>query len=96
MRLRGYSNPKQFSDVLSAQDCTLRDRAKGKRASPVKSRCGSWDEYRSAPFCLSGISQTWHLITRTLARFLKLESAELKGSTLIIRNKTALGRREAA
>jgi hypothetical protein len=28
MGLRGYNNPRQFSDVLSGQDCTLRERAK--------------------------------------------------------------------
>jgi len=28
MGLRGYNNPRQFSDVLSGQDCTLRERTK--------------------------------------------------------------------
>ena len=35
-------------------------------------------------------------ITRTLSEFRKMEIVELKGSTLIIRNKTALGRLAAA
>jgi CRP/FNR family cyclic AMP-dependent transcriptional regulator len=35
-------------------------------------------------------------ITRTLSEFRKMEIVELKGSTLIIRNKTALGRLVAA
>jgi CRP/FNR family cyclic AMP-dependent transcriptional regulator len=35
-------------------------------------------------------------ITRTLSEFRKMEIVELKGSTLIIRNKTALGKLVAA
>jgi len=35
-------------------------------------------------------------ITRTLSEFRKMEIVELKGSTLIIRNKAALGRLVAA
>jgi CRP/FNR family transcriptional regulator, cyclic AMP receptor protein len=42
------------------------------------------------------IGTSWESISRTLARFRKLEIVELKGSALIIRTKTALGKLVAA
>jgi hypothetical protein len=35
MGLRGYNNPRQFSDVLSGQDCTRRDLAKARECRPT-------------------------------------------------------------
>ena len=42
------------------------------------------------------IGTTRESITRTLSEFRKMDIVELKGSTLIIRNKAALGRLVAA
>jgi hypothetical protein len=41
MGLRGYSNPKQLSDVLSGQDCTLRERAKVTEHRPTSPVVGA-------------------------------------------------------
>jgi len=43
MRLCGYNNPRRFSDVLSGQDCTLREQAKAREFRPDKSRCGDME-----------------------------------------------------
>ena len=40
MGLRGYNNPRQSPDVLSGQDCSLRERARQERVFPDKSVVG--------------------------------------------------------
>jgi hypothetical protein len=55
MGLFGYNNPRQLPDVLSGQDCTLRERAKNEpRQESVARQVPLWD--MEAPLALAADS----------------------------------------
>ena len=61
MGLRGCNNPRPFLDVLSGQDCTLRERAKARECrptpDPLKQRVHPTRLQLRLPFTLTGSTQ---------------------------------------